>query len=107
YAITSVFTLLQQLTQRKGELHPKPNERQYILISSLQKYLNMYKGNEKDVITRHAYMTMSKAGKKMGLVGSGNLSDLINNAFSLRWVDDVVNETGIRKYQHNFKLNKS
>lgn len=100
YAITSVFVLLQQLTQRKGLIHPKPNERQYILISSLAKYFQLHQKEQFNLVQRHAYMAMLQAGEKMGLIGSYNVADVMNNALALSWVDDVVNETGIRKYQH-------
>lgn len=100
YAITLVFVLLQQLTQRKGEIHPKPNERQYIVLSSLTKYLEMNSPEQHDMLMQHVTMKAIEAGDKTGLIGSFDVLEVAKNALGLGFVDDVVKETGIRRYQH-------
>lgn len=99
-SITLVFVLLQQLTQRKGEIHPKPNERQYIVTSSLEKYLKIHHPGECDLLMQHATLSAMDAGKKTGLVGAWNVGDVVKSAVGLMFVDDVIKETGIRRFQH-------
>lgn len=100
YAITLVFVLLQQLTGRNGEIHPKPNERQYIVLSSLTKYLKMNFPEQHDMLMEHVTMKAMEVGDKTGLIGSFNVLEVAKNALALGFVDDVVKETGIRRYQH-------
>jgi len=99
YAVTLVCVLLQQLSQRKGVVHPKPNERQFIIISSISKYFLRYKESEHDRILRHTNTMMIKAAKKTGLIDGNDPVKVMKNAISLAFVDDVVNETRIRDFQ--------
>lgn len=99
YAVTLVFVLLQQLTQRKGVVHPKPNERQYIVISALSKYFEKYKPEQLSLINDHAVLTMINAARKTGLIDGDDPIKVVQNAISLAFVDDVVKETKIREYQ--------
>lgn len=99
YGVTLVFVLLQQLTQRKGAIHPKPNERQYIVVSALSKYFEKYKPEQLRLIHDHAVLTMIKAAKKTGLIEGSDPIKVMQNAISLAFVDDVVKETNIREYQ--------
>lgn len=100
YAVTLVFVLLQQLTQRSGEIHPKPNERQYIVLSSATKYLKINFPEQHDMLMEHISIKAMEAGSKTGLLGSIDAIEVAKNALALGFVDDVVKETGIRQHQH-------
>lgn len=104
YAITAVFRVLQDLTQRKGIIHPKPNERLYILIGALSKYFKQNTPDEHDVIYLHAVQSCMEAGKKFMLIEAYELLDIINNAMNLAFVDKVIEEINIRSYQHQFNI---
>jgi gamma-glutamylcyclotransferase (GGCT)/AIG2-like uncharacterized protein YtfP len=99
YSITLVCVLLQQLTRRQGVVHPKPNERQYIIISSISKYFEKYNPEQLNLIQEHATLTMLKAAKKTGLIDGDDPLKVMQNAISLAFVDDVVEETKIREFQ--------
>ncbi|MDJ0746846.1 MAG: hypothetical protein QNJ32_26295 [Xenococcaceae cyanobacterium MO_167.B27] len=101
YAIVAVFRLLQDLTQREGVIHPKPNERLYVLIASLSKYFKQNIPDEHDEIYFHAVKSCLEAGKKFFLIDSFEPLDIILNANNLAFVDDVVREINISSYQHN------
>lgn len=100
YCVTLAFVLIQQLSQRKGVIHPLPNERQYIIVSAISGYMKIHKPGEMDFIQKHATTSMIKAASKMGLIDGDDLMAIINSAFSLNFVDDVIKETGIKGFQH-------
>ncbi|WP_141243740.1 hypothetical protein [Pseudomonas indica] len=100
YCVTLAFVLIQQLSQRKGVVHPLPNERQYIIVSAISGYMKIHKPEEMDCIQKHATASMIKAASKMGLIDADDLMVVINSALSLGFVDDVIKETGIRRFQH-------
>lgn len=104
YAITIVFRVLQDLTQRKGVVHPKPNERLYILIASLSKYFRQNLPDEHDEIYIHAIKSCMEAGEKLLVVDSFAPSTVILNAHNLSFIDDVVREINIERYQHQFEF---
>jgi len=103
YAITLVCVLLQQLTNRKGNIHPKPNERQYIILSGIQKYFNNYQPDQFNMIHNHVTLKMIEAAKNTGLIEGSDPKDLMKTALSLSFVDDVVKETKIKDYQLSVK----
>lgn len=99
YTITSIFVLLQQLTQRKGKRHPLPNERQYIVLSSVDTYLKRYRPSERNILFPKVGLLMSSAGKRMGLLGAQSPFETASSALSMMYVDDVICETNIRSFQ--------
>lgn len=107
YSITSIFTLLQQLTLRQKSIHPLPNERQIILINSMKKYLDKnYK--ESDAILMLSLVYMMDAGEKLGLIESYNYQDVIKASMGMSWIDNVIKSSGIREYKHTLEIaNKS
>lgn len=107
YAITAVFRILQDLTQREGIIHPKPNERMYTLIASLSKYFSQNLPDEHDRIYVHAVKSCLEAGKKFLVIDSFDPLTVALNAHNLAFVDDVVREINIRSYQHQFEVVKS
>lgn len=103
YVITIVCSLLQGLAGRNPNgIHPLPNERQYIMASSISQYLKLYHPSELFISDRIAVI-MLEAAKKLGLMDGEDASKVAQSSFSLMFVDDVVRETGIRKYQHIVK----
>ncbi len=99
YSISLIFVLLQQLTQRKETIHPKPDERQYIVLSSITKYFEIHHPKQHDKIMEKVTLSSLEAGKKLGLIGADDITNKVKTAIELSFVDDVVKETNIRKYQ--------
>ncbi len=104
YAIAAVFRVLQDLTQRKGLIHPKPNERLYVLIASLSKYFRQNFPEEHDEIYLHTVKSCFEAGKKILVIDSFDPLTVMLNAHNLSFVDDVVRETNLRSYQHQIEV---
>ena len=104
YAITSVFRVLQDLTQREGVIHPKPAERLFIMLASLSKYFQQNMLDQHDEIYLHAFKSCLEAGKKFWVVESFEPLDVIKNARNLSFVDDVVRDINIRNYQHHIEV---
>lgn len=104
YAITAVFRVLQDLTQRKGVIHPKPNERLYLLIAALSKYFSQNLADQHDEIYLHAVKSCLEAGKKFLVIDSFEPLTVMLNAHNLSFVDDVIRETNIRSYQHQIEF---
>lgn len=104
YAITAVFRVLQDLTQREGLIHPKPNERLYILIASLSKYFNQNFADQHDEIYIHAVKSCFEAGEKFIVIDSYEPLTVMLNANNLSFVDDVVREMNLRHYQHQIEV---
>jgi hypothetical protein len=104
YAITIVFRILQDLTQGKEVVHPRPNERLYILIGSLSKYFSQNFPNEHDKIYNHAVKYCLEAGEKLLVIDSYDPWTVILNAHNLAFVDDVIQEKNIRSYQHKLEV---
>lgn len=104
YAIVAVFRLLQDLTQREGVIHPKPNERLYVLIASLSKYFKQNLPSEHDRIYLHAVKSCLEAGEKFLVIDSFNPLTVMLNAHNLAFVDDVIREINIRSYQHHCEV---
>lgn len=104
YAITTVFRMLQDLSQKEGGVHPKPNERLYTLIASLSKYFNQNLPDQHDRIYIHAVKSCLEAGKKLQLIDSYAPWTVIQNAHNLAFVDRVVKETNLRRYQHKLEV---
>lgn len=105
YAIAAVFRVLQDLTQREGLIHPKPNERLYVLIASLSKYFKQNFPDQHDEIYLHALKSCFEAGQKFLVIDSFDPLTVMLNAYNLSFVDDdVVRETNIRNYQHRIEV---
>jgi hypothetical protein len=104
YAITTMFRMFQDLSERKGVIHPKPNERLHILIAVLSKYLIQNLPNERDEIYLHVLHSSIEASGKLLLVGSSDLLDVASNAYNLAFVDNVIKDKNFRKYQHKVEL---
>lgn len=104
YAIVTVFRVLQDLTQREGVIHPKPNERLYILIASLSKYFSQNLPDEHDKIYSHAVKSCLEAGEKLLVIDSFDPLLVMLNAHNLAFVDDVLREINIGRYQHKFEV---
>lgn len=100
YSITSVFTLLQQLTLRQDRIHPLPNERQQIVVMAMEKYLKKYNIKDGEKLKALSSIYMMKAGEKLGLIDASEFSTVINTSFGLAWIDDIIKEIGIRSFQH-------
>lgn len=104
YVIATVFRVLQDLTQGEEGTHPKPNERLYILIGSLSKYFSQNLPDEHDKIYNHALKSCFEAGKKLLVIDSYEPLTVIQNARNLAFVDDVLREINIGRYQHKFEV---
>ncbi len=104
YAITIVFRMLQVLTQRQGLIHPKPNERLYTLVGSLSKYFSHNFPDEHDKIYLQAVKSCLEAGEKLLVLDSYDPCTVIQNAYNLAFVDEVIRETNIRSYQHKVEV---
>jgi hypothetical protein len=104
YAMTAMFRMFQDLSQRKGMIHPKPNERLHILIAVLSKYLIQNFPDERDEIYLHVLQSSMEASDKLLLVGSSELLDVVFNAHNLAFVDNVIKDKNLRKYQHKVEL---
>lgn len=104
YAIVAVFRLLQDFTRREGIIHPKPNERLYILVASLSQYFKQNIPDEHDEMYFHVIKSCLEAGKKFYLIDSFEPLDIILNDHNLAFVDDVLKEINISSYQHNLAL---
>ncbi|NBD21872.1 hypothetical protein GTZ97_14520 [Aquabacterium fontiphilum] len=100
YAITSVFVLFQQLTQRMGKRHPLPNERQYVVLTGIGTFLKRFKPQELDTLFPRVTLFMSDAGRRMGLLGAQTPLETAKVAMGMVYVDDVIKETKIRDFQH-------
>lgn len=101
YAMASVFRVLQDLTQREGLIHPKPNERLFIMLGTLSKHCSQHAPDHHEEIYMHAMKACLEAGKKFTLVEAFELLDVIKNSHNLSFVDDVVRDIGIRNFQHH------
>jgi hypothetical protein len=104
YAITTVFRMFQDLTQRKGVIHPKPNERLQTILSALSNHLKKKHPDEHDEICIYIFQLFVEASDKLFIVGSSDPLNVIRNAFNLSFVDDVIDKTNIRNYQHEVEL---
>lgn len=104
YAMAAVFRILQDLTEREGVIHPKPNERLYVLIASLSKYFSQNLPNEHDRIYNHAVKSCLEAGEKLLVIDSYEPLTVMQNARNLAFVDDVLREINIGRYQHKFEV---
>jgi hypothetical protein len=104
YAITAVFRIFQDLTERKGVIHPKPNERLYIMVSALSKYFSQNLTDQHDEIYLHAVKSCLEAGKKFLVIDSFEPLTVMLNAHNLSFVDDVIREINIRQYQHQIEV---
>lgn len=100
YSITSVFTLLQQLTLRQEGIHPLPNERQQIVVTAMEKYLKKNNIKDGEQLKSLSILYMIQAGGKLGLIEASEFITVINTSFGLAWIDDIIKETGIRNFQH-------
>ncbi|MBW4622779.1 MAG: hypothetical protein KME17_25895 [Cyanosarcina radialis HA8281-LM2] len=104
YSIAMVFRMVQDLTQREGVIHPKPNERLYILIASLSEYFKQNLPCEHDKTYHHALQSCLEAGKKLLVIDSFDPLTVMLNANHLVFVDDVIKAINIRRYQHRFEV---
>jgi hypothetical protein len=107
YAITSVFVLFQQLSQRKGNRHPLPNERQYVVLSGVDTYFKQFNPQHRKIIFPRVSIYMSEAARQMGLLDAQTPLETIKLAFGMVYIDDVIRETKIRDFQHNVVIEKS
>lgn len=103
YVLTSICVLIQQLTNRKKGVHPLPNERQYILQSSVASYLSIHKPKIANPINTHIAFSAMNAAKKMGLVDGWEVQTVVSNAIKFQEIDEVINKNNIREFQHSVK----
>ena len=104
YNTAMVFRLVQDLTTRSNLIHPNPNDRLNTFMFSLWKYFEIHRPSEYDNIYFHSIKSCQKAGKKFLVENTHEFLDIVSNAQNLSFVDKVINDTGIRKYQHVFDL---
>lgn len=104
YVIAIVFRMLQDLTHKEEVIHPKPNERLYVLISSLSKYFSQNLPSEHDEIYIHAVKSGLEASEKLTLIDAYDPLTVLLNAHNLAFVDNVIREIDIRRYQHNVEV---
>lgn len=104
FSLNTAFVLNQQLTLRQDPTHPLPNQRQYTAISSIRSGLQKMKDPDVELIANRASIFMMEAAKKTGLLGAQSIQELVETAISMAYVDDVIKETGIRKFQHKFEI---
>lgn len=108
YVITSVFVMLQQVaTNGKNNIHPLPNQRQFILLSAIDDYLQKKELGKNEISKELCVVNMYNSAKNLGLAGVSSPIDIVTAGFDLVFVDDVISETKIRKYQHVVTRNKS
>ncbi|MDR5866257.1 hypothetical protein [Halomonas koreensis] len=100
YSLTSLSTLLQQLTGGARSVHPMPNERQYIFHSSITSYLQRTNLVSAEKISDRMPFWAMQAGEKLGLRDSSDALKAIEVAFSLSRVDDVLKNIDIKRFQH-------
>ena len=103
YSITSVFTLLQQLTLSQEGIHPLPNERQQIVIMAMEKYFKKYEVQDGEKLKALCIIYMMQAGNKLGLIGASEFNTVLKTSFGLACIDDTIKEVGIKNYQHIMK----
>ena len=103
-AIVLVFTNLQYFLAQEDLTHPQPNERVFIQLNSLSKYFSQNLPEEHDEIFLHALNSCFDACKKTLVVDFKDLDSLARILSELTFVEDVIKETKIRDYQHNFAL---
>ena len=104
YAITSTFKTLQTIKPGKRSKHPNLNERLFVMLGALSKYFKQNFPQEEKLIYLHALQSCLKAGEKLMLQDTYDLEVIRKNALNLAFVDDVVNEIEIRKYQHKLEV---
>lgn len=104
YAIASIFRTLQDLNPEETACYPSNSERLYILIASLDKYFERNFPEERDEFYFHAVKTCFEAGKKLTILNSYNPLIIMKNAHNLSFVDDVIREANLRKYQHRVEF---
>jgi hypothetical protein len=99
YTITLICVLIQQLGLRRGNIHPKPNVRQYIILSSVKEYFDKVGFPDHKVITDNIVLKMLEAAKKTGLLDAESPKQMIFNAILLGEVDDIKKDINIKDYQ--------
>jgi len=104
YAIASTFKTLQTIKPGKRSQHPNLNERFFVMLGALSKYLKQNFPQQHDEIYFHALKSCLKAGEKLMLQDTYDFLVVMKNAMNLAFVDDVVNEIEIRRYQHKLEL---
>jgi len=104
YAIASTFKTLQTINPGKRSQYPNLNERFFVMLGALSKYFKENFPQEHDAIYFHTLKSCLEAGKKLMLQDTYDLEVVIKNALNLAFVDDVVNEIEIRKYQHKLEV---
>lgn len=107
YSITALLVMLRQLSQEKSILHPLPRQRQTTIIMALLKYNENNNIHSNIISAQRLLEHMVAAGNDLGLVGATNIFEIGNNAINLSFVDDVIERTGIRNFQHTVTQNKS
>ncbi|MFA6699219.1 MAG: hypothetical protein WCS28_03530 [Thiomicrospira sp.] len=100
YSLTSLTVFLQQQSAGKRSVHPMPNERQYIYTSSIISYLEKTKPELVEVLRYHLPFIGMEAAKKMGLIDASDVSTVVSTALNLGHIDDVINKSKIRSFQH-------
>lgn len=102
YAIASTFKTLQTINPGKRSQHPNLNERFYLIVGIFLNYFEQNFPEEYD--KRYLIECCFKAGEKLMLQDTYDLEVVIKNALNLAFVDDVVRETGIKKYRHKLEV---
>jgi hypothetical protein len=104
YAVAIIFRIIQDLTRRKSLIHPTPNERLLTFLFSLNKYLETHRLEEQHAIYNHAMKSSLNVGKKLTIENTDEPLHIFLNAENLNFVDEVVKNTGIGKYQLIFNM---
>lgn len=105
YALTILTILLQQLTAGVRAVHPSPDERQYILYSSMASYISKLRPAEAGVVTPKIYLWGMAAAKKLGLRNANEPDMLFNTALKMGQIDEVIAECNLRSYAHSIYIN--
>lgn len=100
YSITAVFVLLQQLSQRICTIHPLPNQRQNIVSMAILQYFDKFEKYNRNQFVKQLITSMASAGNSLGLEGSRSAIEIAQNALEMVYVDQIVKETNIRRFQH-------
>lgn len=101
YALTTLTILLQQLSGGARSVHPSPDERQYILYSSMASYINKARPLEASIVTSKIYVWSMEAAKKLGLRNAWEPETILDTALRLGEIDEVINECNLRSYAHH------
>lgn len=98
YAVTSLFVVLQQLTEGKAQKHPTPNQRQYAALIGVDLYFSKFGVQHRKLLFAKVQEYMWRASALLGLRGNEDRFKLAETAVSMVFVDSVLNGIEIRRY---------